>query len=65
MALDGRAKIRWDSAPAEIDSVDIAATRYRWLLGEVRRPAVGAHGLSGDVRGGIYHHVGEAGGEER
>ena len=64
MALDGRAKIRWDSAPAEIDSVDIAATRYRWLLGEVSRPAVGAHGLPGELRRGIDHHVEEVGGEE-
>ena len=32
--LDGRAKIRWDANPSEVDVVDIAATRYRWLLGE-------------------------------
>ena len=39
--LDGRAKIRWDSNPSEVDVVDIAATRYRWLLGEGPREAEG------------------------
>ena len=37
----GRAKIRGDENPTEVEMVDIAATRYRWVLGEVSRDAEG------------------------
>ena len=39
--MDGRAKIRWDEDPTEVEMVDIAATRYRWVLGEVSRDSEG------------------------
>ena len=31
--VDGRAKIRFDDAPAKPEDVELADTRYRWLLG--------------------------------
>ena len=37
MALDGRARLRYDERPAATEDVDLAGTQFRWLLGEVVR----------------------------
>ena len=31
--VDGRAKIRFDDAPARPEEVELADLRYKWLLG--------------------------------
>ena len=33
IALDGRAKIRWDDTPGSVDTLEIAKERFRWLVG--------------------------------
>ena len=37
IALDGRARVRWDEAPGKLEDIDISEHRFRWLLGEVVR----------------------------
>ena len=38
VALDGRAKLRWDQDPTKVEWLDLADKRYRWLLGEKVTP---------------------------
>ena len=34
IALDGRARLRWDDNPARLSEVDLAEEQFRWLAGE-------------------------------
>ncbi len=47
IALDGRARIRWDDSPGKLEDVDITEHRYRWILGENVRGWDARDGLEG------------------